>query len=58
MTCVRGFSRGDEEVHYHYVIERTPAPTPSHPGRRSLMPPPVSTENDGIGQPRACSPGG
>ena len=44
MTCVRGFSRGDEEVHYHYVIERTPAPTPSHPGRRSLMPPPVSTK--------------
>lgn len=29
MECVRGFSRGDDEVHYRYVIERTPAPPAS-----------------------------
>jgi hypothetical protein len=27
MECLRGFSRGDEEVHYRYTIERTPAPS-------------------------------
>lgn len=33
MSCVRGFSRGDEEVHYRYVVERTPAPGPFAPRR-------------------------
>ena len=42
-TCVRGFSRGDDEVHYRYTIERAPAPGPSHPGKgsRSSPPPPI-----------------
>jgi len=33
MTCVRGFSQGDDEVHYRYAIERTPAPPVSFVGR-------------------------
>jgi hypothetical protein len=41
MTCVRGFSQGDDEVHYRYVVGRTPAPSPSHPGRGSRSPTPI-----------------
>lgn len=39
MERVRGFSCGDDEVHYRYIIEGTPAPAPftpdSAPGRCS-----------------------
>lgn len=44
MERVRGFSRGDDEVHYRYVIEETPAPGPFAPASsapRSPRPPPV-----------------
>lgn len=35
MTCVQGFSRGDEEIHYHYHVEARPAPGVFAP-RRSI----------------------
>ena len=44
MQCVRGFSRGDDEVHYRYTIERTPAPFPSHLGRGRFTPQPPSAK--------------
>jgi hypothetical protein len=41
MTCLRGFSRGDDDVHYRYAIERTAAPSPTHPGRGPRSSPPL-----------------